>query len=94
MLSAIVLYSLFIWFIHFLVKRAKITESLRNALGPLTPKWAKYSLKCALCTAWWITLILFVLTGFSIFALPFLLCAPPMVLLIEKLYGFLSLHSE
>jgi len=81
------------FFVWYMVNVADISKSyVTQALARLGTKVA-YAVQCAFCLAFWLTLVLYILTPIP---WTYLFCAPVINLFLVKLHSFLSMevHSS
>lgn len=76
-------YSLFLFFIHFLLNHSEILNKPREILMPLLPNLISYIIQCPLCLTFWTTLIMWWITGLSVY---YVVAAPPVVLFLDLIY--------
>lgn len=87
MLEALILYSLFCFAVFYLLNHSDLVKAPREWVYQRLPGWLAYSLSCAFCLTFWVSLGLAIWSG-----LPagIVLTAPPLVLLINLAYVRLS----
>lgn len=80
-------YCLSIFFVYFLINYAEITRPSISLLFKLLPNKVSYSLNCAFCLMFWISIICCVAGYIPVY---WIFCAPVIHLVIDLIYTKLS----
>lgn len=91
MLSSIIIYALYIFFVFYIFNYAEILDLPRKWFMATLPTWMQYSFRCAFCFSFWVTLALF-----YFFALPlgFVFTTPPLLLFCDLTYKYLKSNGK